>query len=130
MRAAGWDGDITVIGAEPHLPYDRPPLSKQLLAGEREPHEIVLREPHRYEPLDLDLRLGAPATALDVAARTVALDGGEPVTFDGLLLATGATPRVIPGTPKLDGIHVLRTLDDALALRAAFDHGPRVVVVG
>jgi NADPH-dependent 2,4-dienoyl-CoA reductase/sulfur reductase-like enzyme len=131
LRQAGFDGDVTLVGAEPHLPYDRPPLSKQVLAGEWEPDRIGLRPTEVYDELQLDLRLGRTATALDLAARRVVLDGDEPLPFDGLVIATGAVPRSLPGTPPLAGIHVLRTVDDCLAIRADLDAGPRrVVVVG
>jgi 3-phenylpropionate/trans-cinnamate dioxygenase ferredoxin reductase subunit len=131
LRRAGYDGPLAVVGDEPHEPYDRPPLSKELLAGETEPDEIALRR----QPLDelgADWRLGRAAVGLDVAARTVTLDDGTVLDAPtGIVVATGASPRVLPGTPDLAGIHVLRTLDDCLALRADLDRGPnRVVVVG
>jgi NADPH-dependent 2,4-dienoyl-CoA reductase/sulfur reductase-like enzyme len=129
LRREGFDGRVVLVGAEPHLPYDRPPLSKQLLAGEWEPQELALRRTP-YDELEVELRLGVRATALAAAAKTVTLDDGDRIAFDGALLATGATPRVLPGTPDLDGIFVLRTVDDALNLRARLDDGPRVVVVG
>ena len=129
LRRDGYDGRLVLVGAEAHLPYDRPPLSKEFLAGEVEPDDVALRR-GPYDDLDLDLRLGRRAVALDLASRAVALDDGEPVVFDGLVLATGSTPRVVPGTPDLPGINVLRTLDDALAIRAKLDARPRVVVVG
>ncbi|TML65477.1 MAG: hypothetical protein E6G17_00555 [Actinobacteria bacterium] len=130
LRQAGYDGRLTLVGAERGLPYDRPPLSKQVLKGDWEPDRIVLRESDRWDELDLDLRLGRDATSLDLTERSVELDGGERVGFDGLIVATGARPRLLPGTPELDGIHTLRTLDDCLTLRAAFEAMPRVVVVG
>ena len=129
LRRDGYDGRLVLVGDEPHLPYDRPPLSKELLAGEVEPDDVALRR-GPYDELDLDFRLGRRAVALDLASRTVELDDGQPVVFDGLVLATGSTPRVVPGTPDLPGINVLRTLDDALAIRAQLDARPRVVVVG
>lgn len=131
LRQSGFDGEVTLVGAEPHLPYDRPPLSKQVLAGEWEPDRIGLRPEEVYEELQLDLRLGRAAGSLDLGARRVVLDDGEPLPFDGLVIATGAVPRTLPGTPPLAGIHVLRTIDDCLAIRADLDAGPRrVVVVG
>ena len=130
LREAGFDGTLTLIGAEQRLPYDRPPLSKQVLAGDREPEETALREDARYDELGLDLRLGRTATALDLETRELELEGGERVPFDGLLIATGASPRVLPDTPPLEGIFTLRTLDDCVALRAAFDARPRVAVIG
>ncbi len=129
LRRDGFDGRIVLVGAEPHLPYDRPPLSKQLLAGEWEPQELVLRRAP-YDELELDLRLGVRATALDAAAKVLTLETGEELAFDGALLATGATPRTLPNTPDLDGIFVLRTVDDALDLRARLADHPRVVVIG
>jgi NADPH-dependent 2,4-dienoyl-CoA reductase/sulfur reductase-like enzyme len=129
LRRDGFDGRIVLVGAETHLPYDRPPLSKQLLAGEWEPQELALRRAP-YDELGIDLRLGVRATALDVAAREITLADGERLAFDGAVIATGATPRTLPGTPELDGIFVLRTVDDALDLRARLDANPRVVVVG
>jgi NADPH-dependent 2,4-dienoyl-CoA reductase/sulfur reductase-like enzyme len=129
LRREGFDGRIVLVGAEPHLPYDRPPLSKQLLAGEWEPQDLALRRTP-YDELDVELRLGARATALDAAGRLLTLEGDESLPFDGALLATGAAPRTLPGTPDLDGIFVLRTVDDALDLRARLDGRPRVVVIG
>jgi len=129
LRREGYDGRIVLVGAEPHLPYDRPPLSKQLLAGEWEPQELALRRAP-YDELDVELRLGVRATALDAAGRVLTLDGHETLPFDGALLATGAAPRTLPDTPELDGIFVLRTVDDALDLRARLEATPRVVVVG
>jgi len=129
LRREGYDGRITWIGAEPHAPYDRPPLSKQILAGRAEPEQIALRrEP--LEDLEAEIRLGVRAAALDARERAVLLEGGERVPFDGLLVATGATPRRLPGAPELEGLHVLRTLDDALAIRRGLEKGPRVAVVG
>jgi NADPH-dependent 2,4-dienoyl-CoA reductase/sulfur reductase-like enzyme len=129
LRRDGFDGRVVLVGAEAHLPYDRPPLSKQLLAGEWEPQDLALRRAP-YDELEIELRLGVRAVALDAAARTVTLDDGDDVSFDGAVLATGAAPRGLPDTPALDGIFVLRTVDDALDLRARLDAGPRVVVVG
>jgi len=130
LRREGFDGRIVLVGAEPHLPYDRPPLSKDLLAGDVGPDDIGLRGTDAYEELDLDLRLGRRAVTLDLASRTVDLDDGERVECDGVVVATGSTPRVLPGTPDLPGLHVLRTLDDALAIRDELAARPRVVVVG
>jgi NADPH-dependent 2,4-dienoyl-CoA reductase/sulfur reductase-like enzyme len=130
LRREGYDDRLVLVGAESHLPYDRPPLSKELLAGEWEPAQVALRK-QPYDDLGLDLRLGRRATRLDVGQRVVELDdGGEALAFDGLVVATGARPRTLPGTPALDGIFVLRTLDDCMAIRARLDAGPRVVVIG
>jgi NADPH-dependent 2,4-dienoyl-CoA reductase/sulfur reductase-like enzyme len=129
LRREGFDGRLALIGAEPHLPYDRPPLSKQVLAGTLETGQLALRR-ESWDELGLDLRLGTRAAGLDLAKRELALAGGERLGFDGLVIATGATPRRLPGGPTLAGVHVLRTLDDALALRAELARGPRVAVIG
>lgn len=113
LRAKGFEGTITLFGDETVLPYDRPPLSKQVLAGEWEADRILLADDATYEKLGLDLRLGAPVGAI-----------AELPAHDALVIATGARPRMIEG-----GV-TLRTLDDALALKAAFASNPRVVVVG
>jgi NADPH-dependent 2,4-dienoyl-CoA reductase/sulfur reductase-like enzyme len=131
LRRDGFDGTITLVGDEPHAPYDRPPLSKQVLAGTMEPERTQLLADDALSALQLDLQLGRRATALDVASRTLTLDGREAVPYDGLLIATGASPRPIDGTEGLEGVYTLRTLDDALALRKDFEATPgRVVVVG
>ena len=127
LRKAGFQGTVTLVGDEPHPPYDRPPLSKEVLAGRIEPASVVFPTP--WTELDVDLRLGQPATGLDTEARTVALDGDE-VPYDGLVIATGAAPRRLPFGHDLAGVHVLRSLDDAAALHAAFAETPRVVVIG
>jgi 3-phenylpropionate/trans-cinnamate dioxygenase ferredoxin reductase subunit len=129
LRRDGFDGELVFVGKEPHLPYDRPPLSKDFLAGELAPEQLALRK-QPYQDLALDLRLGRTATALDVAGRSVELDGGERVAFDGLVIATGASPRTLPNQPDLDGIFVLRTVDDSLAIRERLESRPRVVVIG
>ncbi|MBT2228407.1 NAD(P)/FAD-dependent oxidoreductase [Nonomuraea sp. NEAU-A123] len=126
LRREGFTGPLTLIGDEPHLPYDRPPLSKQLLAARWEPDRLTLRSPEDLGALDLDLRLGVSATGLDRDARTVRLSDGGHVRYDGLIVATGVRPRRLPG----HGAHVLRTLDDALALRGRLGRGRRLVVVG
>jgi NADPH-dependent 2,4-dienoyl-CoA reductase/sulfur reductase-like enzyme len=122
LRRRGWDGELVLLGAEPHLPYDRPPLSKAVLAGERDATTL------RFDPaaLRVDVRLSTPATGLDRAARCVRTAAGE-VPFDRLLVATGARPIRLPGAgPQL----TLRTVDDALALRGQLRPGARVVLVG
>ncbi|MFI6348572.1 NAD(P)/FAD-dependent oxidoreductase [Streptomyces sp. NPDC050560] len=129
LRRLGHRGPLTLCGAEPHLPYDRPPLSKQVLAGDWEPGRARLRPPDTLAALDAGLRLGDPAVALDTAARTVHTASGARLTADAVVLATGAAARPLPG-PTPAGVHTLRTLDDALALRAALLAGRRLVVVG
>ena len=129
LRREGFDGRIVAIGDEPHLPYDRPPLSKELLAGSWEPDQLVLRK-QGVDDLELDWRLDARAVRLDVAAREVELHDGERVAFDGAVLATGSTPRMLPKQPAIPGVFMLRTLDDALALREMLEARPKVVVIG
>jgi 3-phenylpropionate/trans-cinnamate dioxygenase ferredoxin reductase subunit len=133
FRREGFDGRIVAIGAEPHLPYDRPPLSKELLRGDWEPDQLVLRK-QGVDDLDLDWRLDARAVALRTVANAgvneVELHDGERIAFDGLVIATGATPRRLPNQPVLAGLFTLRTLDDALALREMLDAHAKVVVIG
>lgn len=126
LRREGFDGTVTLIGDEPYPPYDRPPLSKQVLTGDWDAHRLTLRTPADLAGLDLDPRLGTTATGLDLAERTVALADGSTLPYDGLVIATGVRPRRLPGS----GAHVLRTLDDALALRDVLRPGRRLVVVG
>ena len=130
LRQEGYEGELIAVGAEGVLPYDRPPLSKQVLQGHWEPDKAVLREPGQYDALGVTWHLGRRAIALDPAARTVTLDDGEPLAYDGLVIATGATPRWLPGTEGLGGVHVLRTMDECLTLRAELEAASRVCVVG
>ncbi len=127
LRRAGYDGTVTLVGDEPHAPYDRPPLSKQILGGQWDAGRLPLRGRDELDALGLDLRLGVAATGLDPAGRTVALADGAEVPYDGLVVATGVRPRRLPGD---GGAHVLRTLDDALGLRDRLTAGTRLVVVG
>ena len=132
LREEGFDGRVVLIGAEPERPYERPPLSKDYLRGESERAAVYLQEdPSWYEQHEVELRPSTAVESLDVAGRAVVLDGGERVAYDALLLATGAEPRrlAIPGA-DLEGVHVLRTLDDCDALRGVLDRGGRLVVVG
>jgi 3-phenylpropionate/trans-cinnamate dioxygenase ferredoxin reductase subunit len=129
LRREGFEGTIHLVGDEPHEPYDRPPLSKQILAGTWEIEKAWLAKPEKYEELALETHYGVAATALDVAGLNVALDTGATLDVDGVVIATGARCRTI-GEP-LPGVFTLRTLNDAQGIRAAFDKGPgRVVVVG
>lgn len=131
LRRHEFDGPITLIGDEPHAPYDRPPLSKQFLSGDWDADRLALTKPDKLAGLDLEFRLGTRATAFDLASRRISLDDGDELEVDGLLIATGARCRTLPGTGEMAGVFVLRSLDDAVAIRAAFDAGPsRVVVVG
>lgn len=131
LRRAGYTGDVVVIGAEAHAPYDRPPLSKQFLAGSWGRERIELRPAPRWTELGIELRLGERARGVDVAARRVAMEGGELIGFDGLVLAPGATPRKLDLAAGLSGVFELRTVDDAEAIVARMEAGAtRVVVVG
>jgi len=129
LRSSGFDGRITVIGAERHLPYDRPPLSKRLLSGDWEPERIALRKPEDMGSLDATWLTGTAATGLDTDAREVAMADGSTVAFDGLIMATGATARQLPDQHEHDHVVVLRTLDDALTLRNRICDGDKQVVV-
>lgn len=128
LRKRGYDGRLVVIGDELHRPYDRPPLSKEFLAGTIGEAELAL------ETDDEDLRaewlLGTRATGFDRTARAVRLSDGREVRADGFVLATGAAARTLPGAEGLAGVHVLRTLDDARALRDELALGGRLVVIG
>jgi 3-phenylpropionate/trans-cinnamate dioxygenase ferredoxin reductase component len=132
MREEGFDGRVVLIGAEPERPYERPPLSKDYLRGESERAGVYLQDdPSWYEQHEVQLRTSASVESLDVGERAVLLKGGERIDYDALLLATGAEPKrlAVPGA-DLEGVHVLRTLDDCDALRGVLDRGGRLVVVG
>jgi len=129
LRDGGYAGRLTVVGEEPHAPYDRPPLSKEYLLGNREFSEIALRRPDWYSGQDVDLRLGVAALGLDAAARSVELADGSSLTADAIVLATGGRPRRL-AVPGGEAAAALRTRDDAEALRAAMVPGARVLVVG
>ncbi|ROO87424.1 phthalate 3,4-dioxygenase ferredoxin reductase subunit [Actinocorallia herbida] len=131
LRTLGHTGPITLIGAEAELPYDRPPLSKSLLKGEwsqASVDEIRLAGPAEFAELAVELRLGAAAVGLDTAARSVRLGDGTTVPYDVLVIATGAAARPSPWLPE--GVHQLRTLDDARSIAARLALGEPVVVVG
>jgi 3-phenylpropionate/trans-cinnamate dioxygenase ferredoxin reductase component len=129
LRRRGYDGALTLVGEERRSPYDRPPLSKQVLAGTWEPEKALLRDDDALAGLSAELLLGQAAAGLDVAGRRVRLADGGAIGYDALVIATGVTPRQLPGA-DLTGVHVLRTLDDALALRTGLLARPKVVVVG
>lgn len=135
LRRDGFDGAIHFISQEAHRPYDRPPLSKELLVGKLAPEDIWLVSEEDFAALDLDLRLGVRAVGFDAASRQLSLDTGEQLVPDGVCLATGARPRQL-GDQDLGGVYTLRTLEDALALREEFTGAAgggapkRVVVIG
>jgi NADPH-dependent 2,4-dienoyl-CoA reductase/sulfur reductase-like enzyme len=129
-RRAGFPGAVTLVGAEEHLPYDRPPLSKGFLeAGGPARVEPFRTETQLRDELGAELLLGAPAEALETGVREVVVSG-RTVPYDALVIATGATPRPFPGADGVAGIHSLRTAEDAVAIRGALDAGARTVVVG
>ena len=128
-RKAGYSGRLLLVGAEEHLPYDRPPLSKTFLDPGDEPAMPHHRTDDELRALDVELRLGVPATALDTDAREIVLGGEEQLRYERLVIATGARARQLPGE-QLDGVHTLRTVEDARSIRGALDAGRRMVVVG
>jgi len=129
IRRAEFEGQLVLIGDEERLPYDRPPLSKEVLRGDWEQERLALRR-KSYDDLNVNLMLGRRAVSLDTDAREVRLEGGDAVSFDGLMIATGGSVRELPNQPRIQGIYTLRTLDDALGIAAALAAKPRVVVIG
>lgn len=128
LRSLGYDGRLTIVGEEPHPPYDRPPLSKGFLLGAVEDADLALVDGE--EELGVSWRTGVRAVGLDCSARRVILGDGDELYGDGIVLATGASAVRLPHSEGLERIHTLRTLDDALALRGALASAHRVVVVG
>ncbi|WP_128430546.1 NAD(P)/FAD-dependent oxidoreductase [Streptomyces cyaneus] len=128
LRKQGYGGRLVVIGDELHRPYDRPPLSKGFLAGTLGEAELALETDD--EDLQAEWLLGVRATGLDHARRVVRLGDGREVQADGVVIATGAAARILPGSEGLAGVHTLRTLDDARALRDELTRGGRLVVIG
>jgi 3-phenylpropionate/trans-cinnamate dioxygenase ferredoxin reductase subunit len=131
LREEGHDGPITLVGAEAHPPYERPPLSKGYLLGSAERESVFVHPGGWYADNDVELRLSTQATGLDTAAQQVVLDDGDRLHYDRLFLAPGAVPRPlpVPGADALQPLY-LRTLDDSDRLRAALVPGARVVIVG
>jgi 3-phenylpropionate/trans-cinnamate dioxygenase ferredoxin reductase subunit len=130
LRRSGYDGEITLVGDELHEPYDRPPLSKQILSGKWEPERVALRQQGDLANLELNLRLGIRATSLDLNRRAVQLDTGEHLPFDALVIATGLRARWLPAFVGLSGAHVMRTINDSLALKAEIRPGRKITVIG
>jgi 3-phenylpropionate/trans-cinnamate dioxygenase ferredoxin reductase subunit len=131
LRAEGFRGGITVVGAEPHQPYERPPLSKDYLQGKAERDSVFVHPSSWYSENDVELRLGASVTAIDAATRTVTVaDGGE-LSADAILVVTGARPRAVP-LPGADmaGVVTLRTLDDSEALAEHLRTAKRIAIIG
>ncbi len=131
LRQKKFDGRITIVGEEPHLPYQRPPLSKRYLAKKLEPERLSIRPGRFYAEADVDLKLGVRAVELDLDNKRVRLGDESELVYDGLLLATGSRVREldVPGH-DLDGIYYLRTRDDADAISAHLGPGKRLVIVG
>jgi len=131
LRAEGFDGAVTLVGAEPALPYERPPLSKDYLRGESDASKAWVHPEEFYRDEDIELRSGTEVVAVDLAARMVILTAGEQLEWDQLLLTIGAEPRRLrlPGI-DLPGVHFLRTMADSDALRARIEAGGRMVVIG
>lgn len=131
LRNEGFDGRVVLIGTEPDRPYERPPLSKGYLRGESDREKIYVHDEGFYDAQRIELRTSTSVTELDPVAGEVVLAGGERIGYDRLLIATGAEPKrpPIPGA-ELEGIHYLRTVADSDAIRARFDSGARLVVVG
>lgn len=127
LQRAGFEGEIVLLGDEPHNPYDRPPLSKSFLTSDDEV-SLALQRDDLYE--GIDLRLGVRATGLDVSSGTVALDDGDEVAGDHVVVATGSAARQLPGTEDLDGVLTLRNLDDATRLRDGLRSADRLLIVG
>ncbi|MGW8551438.1 NAD(P)/FAD-dependent oxidoreductase [Streptomyces tubercidicus] len=130
LRRQGYEGRLTLLDAERHLPYDRPPLSKQVLTGAWEPSRTQLRSQEHLASLEVEFIRAEPAVMCDAAERAVTTATGRVVRGDALVIATGVRPRILPDQEELAGVHVMRTLDDALALRCDLAPGRRLVVVG
>lgn len=127
LRRRGFTGNVRLIGADPELPYDRPPLSKQVLAGEWEPARAMLIDRKALRSDDIEISTGTAVTSLDLGGRRLSTEH-ESIDYDGLVIATGARPRRLPtATPA--GVHELRTLADARSLVADLSDGPQTIVV-
>lgn len=130
LRRHGFSGSITLLGAEPHLPYDRPPLSKKIITGETQLNEIYLCTPEELAELGVAYQPGSRVTHIDTDERTLTLADGSGLPYKQLVIATGATPKVLPGVEDLDNVFLLRTIDDGLRLREAAKGAQRACVVG
>jgi 3-phenylpropionate/trans-cinnamate dioxygenase ferredoxin reductase component len=128
LRRSEYTGRITIVSDEVHLPYDRPPLSKEVLR--KEVDDVALKPREWYDEKDIVLRLGSAVTGLDTAAQTVTLDDGSVLGYDELVIATGLVPRRIPAFPDLEGIRVLRSFDESMALREHASAARHAVVIG
>jgi NADPH-dependent 2,4-dienoyl-CoA reductase/sulfur reductase-like enzyme len=129
LRAQGYEDDLVMVGAEPHVPYDRPPLSKDYLRGSIEAADLELAEQSDIDELEARWHLGVAAERLDLTTGRITLATGEQIAADGAVIATGGVPRRLPAAEGLLGVHVLRSLEDADALRAKLTGGAENVVV-
>lgn len=131
LRSEGFEGEITLIGTEPVLPYQRPPLSKKYLLGEMDLERLFLRPDSFYEQNNISLRLGQTVDAIDTAKRTIAV-GGDLLSYDELVLTTGSAPRRLPASigGDLDNVFTMRDLADADAMAPHFEKGKRLLIVG
>ena len=129
LREEGFDGRITLVGEEPHLPYERPPLSKEYLRGEQEKHQLFVHPEAWYSEQEVEARLGIRATAIDLTTKTVSLSDGDELTYDSLLIATGGRPRRLDHEPS-ERVLYLRTIEDCDRLRKRISRGKKLVVVG
>ena len=128
LRRAEYSGSITIVSDEAHLPYDRPPLSKEVLR--KEVDDVALKPREFYDEKDIILRLGSAASSLDTAEQTVTLADGTVLGYDELVIATGLVPRRIPAFPDLEGIRVLRSFDESMAIRQHASEAQHAVVIG
>jgi NADPH-dependent 2,4-dienoyl-CoA reductase/sulfur reductase-like enzyme len=130
LRRRGYEGPVRIVCAEPEPPYDRPPLSKERLAGEADDASVAYRPAWWYEEKEVELLLGVRAEALDPGARAVRLDCGAELRYDRLLIATGGAARRLPFLERFENVHTLRTLDDCRRLRRDLVRGAHLAVVG
>jgi NADPH-dependent 2,4-dienoyl-CoA reductase/sulfur reductase-like enzyme len=130
LRHARYDGDVVMVGDEHHLPYDRPPLSKQILSGEWDEDRVWMCDKAALEGLRVELRAGVRASGLDTTARRITLATGEELDYTDLVIATGLRPRLPKSWAAIRGVSVLRTLDDVRLLRSHLREATNVVIVG
>ncbi|MFB9127843.1 NAD(P)/FAD-dependent oxidoreductase [Paraburkholderia dipogonis] len=129
LRQEGFDGEVMLVGGESHLPYDRPPLTKQILTGELAAEQLYYRDLEWFERNEVELCLGTTASALDVQSSVLQV-GKRSLRFDGLIIATGAQPRRLARTAGLAGIYTLRTIEDALTVKEQMLPGVRLIIIG
>jgi NADPH-dependent 2,4-dienoyl-CoA reductase/sulfur reductase-like enzyme len=130
LRRSGYDGAVTIVCGEPHRPYDRPPLSKDVLHDEAAEESLSFRPEAWYRERDVELLLGVEASGLDAAAHRIALRDGSSLPYEHLLVATGGRPRLLAEFAGFENVSTLRTLEDSRALRTAMVPGARLLVIG